>query len=112
MNIEDFKGASEIDIYLAYTMMVKGDKEWEAYLYEQGEVNEEEPMNEVKALRLAAGLTQQELSVATGIEIEHIAAEERGEGGLSAGYWRCIYGVCNDRIKIFARDAGLTIKLG
>jgi DNA-binding XRE family transcriptional regulator len=83
------------------------NQEWEAYLYEQGEVNEE-----VKELRMAAGLTQQELSVATGIEIEHIAAEERGEGGLSAGYWRCIYGVCNDRIKMFKRDAGLTIKLG
>ena len=41
MNIEDFKGASEIDIYLAYTK-VKEDKEWEAYLYEQGESKEDQ----------------------------------------------------------------------
>lgn len=73
---------------------------------------EEEPMNEVKRLRVAAGLTQQELSAATGIEIEYIAAEERGEGGLSARYWKCIDRACNNRIKMFKRDAGLTIKSG
>jgi hypothetical protein len=55
------------------------DQEWEAYLYEQGEATEE-PMNEVKALRLAAGLTQRELSVATAIfPLDVIVNAELGE---------------------------------
>jgi hypothetical protein len=71
---------------------------------------EEEPMNEVKALRLAAGLTQRELSVATGIF--KIADAERGDVELNKNEWWMIQLVCNDRINIFKRDAGLTIKLG
>lgn len=109
MNIEDFKGASEIDIYLAYTK-VKEDKEWEAYLYEKGEVNEEEPMALLKALRLAAGLTQQELSLATGIF--KITDAELGDVELNKNEWWMIQLVCDDRIRMFKRDAGLTIKLG
>jgi len=73
---------------------------------------EEEPMNEVKALRLAAGLTQQELSVATGIYPGKITDAERDIRALNEDQWERIQLVCNDRIKIFARDAGLTIKLG
>jgi transcriptional regulator with XRE-family HTH domain len=88
------------------------NQEWEAYLYEQGEVNEEEPMNEVKALRLAAGLTQRELSVATGIYPGKITDAERDIRALNEEQWERIQLVCDDRIKIFARDAGLTIKLG
>jgi hypothetical protein len=85
---------------------------WETYLYEQGEVNEEEPMNEVKALRLAAGLTQRELSVATAIfPLDVIVNAELGEA-LTKTQWGVVQYVCNDRINIFKRDAGLTIKLG
>lgn len=127
MNIEDL--ASEIDIYLAYTK-VKEDKEREAYLYEQGEVNEEEPMNEVKALRLAAGLTQRELSELSLVDnlytktsyhsfyqqeitIPEIEAAELGLGeALTETQWGFMQSLCNDRINIFKRDAGLTIKLG
>ena len=91
---------------------MKEDKEWEAYLYEQGEVNEEEPMNEVKRLRLAAGLTQQELSVATGIYPGKITDAERDIRALNEDQWERIQLVCDDRIRMFKRDAGLTIKLG
>ena len=87
------------------------NQEWEAYLYEQGEATEE-PMNEVKALRLAAGLTQRELSVATAIfPLDVIVNAELGEA-LTKTQWGVVQYVCNDRIKMFKRDAGLTIKLG
>jgi hypothetical protein len=73
---------------------------------------EEEPMNEVKALRLAAGLTQRELSVATAIfPLDVIVNAELGEA-LTKTQWGVVQYVCNDRINIFKRDAGLTIKLG
>jgi hypothetical protein len=73
---------------------------------------EEEPMNEVKALRLAAGLTQRELSVATAIfPLDVIVNAELGEA-LTKTQWGVVQYVCNDRIKMFKRDAGLTIKLG
>ena len=85
------------------------NQEWEAYLYEQGEVTEE-PMNEVKTLRLAAGLTQRELSLATGIF--KITDAELGDVELNKNEWWMIQLVCDDRIKMFKRDAGLTIKLG
>lgn len=96
------------------------NQEWEAYLYEQGEVNEEEPMNEVKRLRLAAGLTQQELSelsLSIGdyfqkISIPEIAAQEQDNVELNDIQWRFMQSVCNARINVFKRDAGLTIKLG
>ena len=89
------------------------NQEWEAYLYEQGEVNEEEPMNEVKTLRLAAGLTQRELSIATGIfPLDVIVNAERDIRALNEDQWERIQLVCDDRIKMFKRDAGLTIKLG
>ena len=81
---------------------------------------EEEPMNEVKRLRLAAGLTQQELSelsLSIGdyfqkISIPEIAAQEQDNVELNDIQWRFMQSVCNDRIKMFKRDAGLTIKLG
>ena len=73
---------------------------------------EEEPMNEVKRLRLAAGLTQQELSVATGIYPGKITDVERDIRALNKDQWDRIQLVCNNRIKMFKRDAGLTIKLG
>ena len=89
------------------------NQEWEAYLYEQGEVNEEEPMNEVKTLRLAAGLTQRELSIATGIfPLDVIVNAERDIRALNEDQWERIQLVCDDRIRMFKRDAGLTIKLG
>lgn len=78
-------------------------------------------MNEVKRLRLAAGLTQQELSelsAATSlyqqeIAIPEIEAAELGLGeALTKTQWRFMQSVCNNRIKMFKRDAGLTIKLG
>ena len=73
---------------------------------------EEEPMNEVKALRLAAGLTQRELSVATAIfPLEVIVNAELGEA-LTETQWGLMQSLCNNRINIFKRDAGLTIKLG
>ena len=87
------------------------DQEWEAYLYEQGEATEE-PMNEVKTLRLAAGLTQRELSVATGIYTQEIVDAERDDIALSETQWSFVQYICNNRIRVFARDAGLTIKLG
>ena len=69
-------------------------------------------MNEVKTLRLAAGLTQRELSVATGIYTQEIVDAERDDIALSDTQWTFMQYICNDRIKIFARDAGLTIKSG
>ena len=73
---------------------------------------EEEPMNEVKTLRLAAGLTQRELSVATAIfPLDVIVNAELGEA-LTKTQWGVVQYVCNDRINVFKRDAGLTIKLG
>jgi transcriptional regulator with XRE-family HTH domain len=87
------------------------NQEWETYLYEQGEATEE-PMALLKALRLAAGLTQQELSVATGIYPGKITDAERDIRALNEDQWERIQLVCDDRIKIFKRDAGLTIKLG
>ena len=69
-------------------------------------------MNEVKTLRLAAGLTQRELSVATGIYTQEIVDADRDDIALSDTQWSFMQYICNDRIKIFARDAGLTIKLG
>ena len=87
------------------------NQEWEAYLYEQGEATEE-PMNEVKTLRLAAGLTQRELSAATGIYTQDIVDAERNDIALTDTQWTFMQYICNDRIKIFARDAGLMIKLG
>ena len=87
------------------------NQEWEAYLYEQREVTEE-PMNEVKRLRLAAGLTQRELSVATGIYTQDIVDAERNDIALSDTQWSFMQYICDDRIKMFKRDAGLTIKLG
>ena len=87
------------------------NQEWEVYLYEQGEVTEE-PMNEVKTLRLAAGLTQRELSVATGIYTQDIVDAERDDIALSDTQWTFMQYICDDRIKMFKRDAGLTIKLG
>ena len=88
------------------------NQEWEAYLYEKGEVNEEEPMALLKALRLAAGLTQRELSVATGIYPGKITDAERDIRALNEDQWERIQLVCDDRIRMFKRDAGLTIKLG
>ena len=88
------------------------NQEWEAYLYEKGEVNEEEPMALLKALRLEAGLTQQELSVATGIYPGKITDVERDIRTLNKDQWDRIQLVCDDRIRMFKRDAGLTIKLG
>ena len=73
---------------------------------------EEEHMALLKALRLAAGLTQQELSVATGIYPGKITDAERDIRALNEEQWERIQLVCDDRIKIFKRDAGLTIKLG
>ena len=87
------------------------NQEWEAYLYEQREVTEE-PMNEVKRLRLAAGLTQRELSVATGIYTQDIVDAERNDIALSDTQWSFMQYICDDRIKMFKRDAGLTIKSG
>jgi transcriptional regulator with XRE-family HTH domain len=87
------------------------DQEWEAYLYEQGEATGEH-MALLKALRLAAGLTQQELSVATGIYPGKITDAERDIRALNEEQWERIQLVCDDRINIFKRDAGLTIKLG
>jgi transcriptional regulator with XRE-family HTH domain len=69
-------------------------------------------MNEVKTLRLAAGLTQRELSVATGIYTQEIVDAERNDIALSDTQWTFMQYICNDRIKMFKRDAGLTIKLG
>jgi DNA-binding XRE family transcriptional regulator len=88
------------------------NQEWEAYLYEQGEVNEEEPMNEVKKLRLAAGLTQHELSLATGISPIDTNEAETGERPLDWLQWTLMQYTCGNRIREFKRDAGLTIKLG
>lgn len=62
-------------------------------------------MNEVKTLRLAAGLTQQELSVATGIYTQEIVDAELGEA-LTKTQWGVVQYVCNDRIRMFKRDAG------
>ena len=73
---------------------------------------EEEPMTRMKALRLAAGLTQQELSVATGIYPGKITDVERDIRTLNKDQWDRIQLVYDDRIKMFKRDAGLTIKLG
>ena len=73
---------------------------------------EEEPMTRMKALRLAAGLTQQELSVATGIYPGKITDVERDIRALNKDQWDRIQLVCDDRIRMFKRDAGLTIKLG
>ena len=73
---------------------------------------EEEPMALLKALRLAAGLTQQELSVATGIYPGKITDAERDIRALNEDQWERIQLVCDDRIRMFKRDAGLTIKLG
>ena len=69
-------------------------------------------MTRMKALRLAAGLTQQELSVATGIYPGKITDAERDIRALNEDQWERIQLVCDDRIKMFKRDAGLTIKLG
>ena len=69
-------------------------------------------MNEVKTLRLAAGLTQRELSVATGIYTQDIVDAERNDIALSDTQWSFMQYICDDRIKMFKRDAGLTIKLG
>ena len=69
-------------------------------------------MNEVKTLRLAAGLTQRELSVATGISPIDINEAETGERPLDWPQWNFMQYICDDRIKMFKRDAGLTIKLG
>ena len=69
-------------------------------------------MNEVKTLRLAAGLTQRELSVATGIYTQDIVDAERDDIALSDTQWSFMQYICDDRIKMFKRDAGLTIKLG
>ena len=69
-------------------------------------------MNEVKRLRLAAGLTQRELSVATGIYTQDIVDAERNDIALSDTQWSFMQYICDDRIKMFKRDAGLTIKLG
>lgn len=69
-------------------------------------------MNEVKTLRLAAGLTQRELSVATGIYTQDIVDAERNDIALSDTQWTFMQYICDDRIKMFKRDAGLTIKLG
>ena len=69
-------------------------------------------MNEVKTLRLAAGLTQRELSVATGIYTQDIVDAERDDIALSDTQWTFMQYICDDRIKMFKRDAGLTIKLG
>ena len=69
-------------------------------------------MNEVKTLRLAAGLTQRELSVATGIYTQDIVDAERDDIALSDTQWNFMQYICDDRIKMFKRDAGLTIKLG
>jgi hypothetical protein len=89
------------------------NQEWEAYLYEKGEVNEEGPMALLKALRLEAGLTQRELSVATAIfPLDVIVNAERDIRALNEDQWERIQLVCDDRIRMFKRDAGLTIKLG
>ena len=69
-------------------------------------------MTRMKALRLAAGLTQQELSVATGIYPGKITDAERDIRALNEDQWERIQLVCDDRIRMFKRDAGLTIKLG
>ena len=69
-------------------------------------------MNEVKTLRLAAGLTQRELSAATGISPIDINEAETGERPLDWPQWNFMHYICDDRIKMFKRDAGLTIKLG
>ena len=69
-------------------------------------------MNEVKTLRLAAGLTQRELSVATGIYTQDIVDAERNDIALSDTQWTFMQYICDDRIRMFKRDAGLTIKLG
>jgi DNA-binding XRE family transcriptional regulator len=70
-------------------------------------------MNELKELRMAAGLTQCELSTATGIRYREIVNVELG---CSTDKWgeemKTIKQLCHDRIKMFKRDAGLTIKLG
>lgn len=68
-------------------------------------------MNEVKTLRLAAGLTQRELSLTTGI-YGTITDAEWDTKVLNEDQWGRIKLVCNDRIKMFKRDAGLTIKSG
>jgi hypothetical protein len=91
---------------------------------------EVEPMNEVKALRLAAGLTQRELSELSLVDnlytktsyhsfyqqeitIPEIEAAELGLGeALTETQWGFMQSLCNNRINIFKRDAGLTIKLG
>jgi len=73
---------------------------------------EEEPMALLKALRLEAGLTQQELSLATGIYPGKITDAERDIRALNEDQWERIQLVCDDRIRMFKRDAGLTIKLG
>lgn len=57
----------------------------------------------VKALRLAAGLTQRELSLATGIF--KITDAELGDVELNKNEWWMIQIVCNDRIKMFKEDA-------
>ena len=69
-------------------------------------------MTRMKALRLAAGLTQQELSVATGIYPGKITDVEGDIRTLNKDQWDRIQLVYDDRIKMFKRDAGLTIKLG
>ena len=63
-------------------------------------------MNEVKTLRLAAGLTQRELSVATGIYTQDIVDAERNDIALSDTQWTFMQYICDDRIKMFKRDAG------
>ena len=73
------------------------------------DTNEEEHMTimtRMKALRLAAGLTQQELSVATGIYPGKITDVERDIRALNKDQWDRIQLVCDDRIKMFKRDAG------
>lgn len=65
-------------------------------------------MNYIKRSRLAAGLTQRELSIATGIfPIEVIADAECDVGvPLNENQRWLIQLVCNAKIKLFAGDAG------
>ena len=87
-------------------------EEFDNWCKESDDGADEEHMALLKALRLAAGLTQQELSVATGIYPGKITDAERDIRALNEDQWERIQLVCDDRIRMFKRDAGLTIKLG
>jgi transcriptional regulator with XRE-family HTH domain len=60
----------------------------------------------VKALRLAAGLTQVELCQLTSISPIDTNEAETGERLLGGMQWTLMQYICGNRIREFKRDAG------